>query len=183
MSQLRISTRLMVLIGLMAVLLVGIGGFGLSGISQSNDALRSMYEDRTVCVGQLDVVVRRLLDNRIELLRALLNPTSEAVARGTGTVDKNLKVLEKTWGKYTATYLTDKEKVLAEKCTDARNIMVKEGILPAVAALRANDTKEAQRILVDKMPALYKPVGDGVDALIELQLTEARKEFDAATAR
>jgi hypothetical protein len=38
MNNLKISTRLIILIGLLSALLIAIGGIGLFGISQSNDA-------------------------------------------------------------------------------------------------------------------------------------------------
>jgi methyl-accepting chemotaxis protein-1 (serine sensor receptor) len=53
MNKLKISTRLIWLIGVLAALLVAIGGLGLFGIGKSNDALKSVYEDRTVPAAQL----------------------------------------------------------------------------------------------------------------------------------
>lgn len=50
-DNLKISTRLVILIGILSVLLMAMGGIGLFGINASNDALRSVYEDRTVPSG------------------------------------------------------------------------------------------------------------------------------------
>ena len=46
MNNLKIATRQVLLIGALAALLLVIGLTGLSGISQSNAALKSVYEDR-----------------------------------------------------------------------------------------------------------------------------------------
>ena len=52
MNNLRISTRLMLLVSVLSFLLVAVGGLGLFGIGKSNDALKTVYEDRTVPTGQ-----------------------------------------------------------------------------------------------------------------------------------
>ena len=53
MNHLKISTRLLILIGLMSALLIAIGAIGLFGMSTTNAAFNSVYMDRMVPVGQL----------------------------------------------------------------------------------------------------------------------------------
>ena len=53
MNKFLISTRLVFLIGLMSALLLAIGAVGLYGISRTNQSLHTVYEDRTVPMGQL----------------------------------------------------------------------------------------------------------------------------------
>lgn len=56
MNNFKISTRLIMLTGVLSFLLLALGVWGLIGISQSNAALKTVYEDRTVPVGQLSEV-------------------------------------------------------------------------------------------------------------------------------
>ncbi len=56
-------------------------------------------------------------------------------------------------------------------------------MMPAVAALHANDLKAAQRLLTENVRALSPAVEDGADALIKLQVDEARNVYSAAAAR
>jgi methyl-accepting chemotaxis protein-1 (serine sensor receptor) len=65
MSNLKISTRLSLLIGMMSLLLLIVGGIGLVGISRANDAVQSVYLDRTVPTGQIAEIQRLLLRNRL----------------------------------------------------------------------------------------------------------------------
>ena len=51
MNHFKISTRLMLLIGLMSVLLLIVGGIGLYGTDQTKEGLRTVYEDRAVPLG------------------------------------------------------------------------------------------------------------------------------------
>jgi hypothetical protein len=64
-NHLKISTRLIILIGTLSIFLAGVGGIGLFGISASNDALRTVYEDRTVPLGQLGEIKARQISNQL----------------------------------------------------------------------------------------------------------------------
>jgi methyl-accepting chemotaxis protein-1 (serine sensor receptor) len=183
MNNFRISTRLLALIGVMSALLAAIGAIGLVGISKTNQALQSVYEDRLVAVGQLDTIVRAILRNRLAIAVSLVTPTPEEIAKNTAEVEANIELINKTWDAYMATRLTAEEERLAKAFAEDRKKFVQEGLRPAVAALRARDTKEAQRIVVEKIRPLYVPVAQGVDALIKLQLDVGKQEYEAAVAR
>ena len=58
-----------------------------------------------------------------------------------------------------------------------------DGLLPAVAALRANDLQEAQRVGVEKVHPLFVAVDSGIAALTPLQIDEAHSAYKEAAAR
>ncbi len=183
MNQLKISTRLTILIGLMSVILIGIGLLGLFGISQSNAGLKTVYEDRTIPLGQVADIERLLLRNRLAIAVSLVTPTPETITPNTADIEANIAAIGKTWDAYMATTLTPEEAVLAKKFAEDRARFVQEGLRPAVAALRANDIAGANRIVVEKIRPLYQPVGEGIAALKQLQLDVAQTEFEAAISR
>lgn len=74
MNQFKISTRLMLLIGLMSTLLVLIGGIGLYGLQQSNRALKAVYQDGTLPLNQLDEIGWTLLRNRVLVMDMMVHP-------------------------------------------------------------------------------------------------------------
>ena len=82
-NDIKISTRLIVLTGSLCTLLVGVGVLGLFGINASNDALRTVYEDRTVPIGQLAEIQRMQQVNQLAIADALDDPTP-------GTVSSNV---------------------------------------------------------------------------------------------
>ena len=182
MNSLKVSTRLMLLVGLLSALLVAIGGLGLFGISTSNDALKSVYEDRTIPTAQLGAIKALQLTNRLALNIALVTPVPENIAQQAARVEANVAAIGKTWEAYMATTLTPEEQVLARNFTEARKNLVQQGLVPTIAALRANDLKEAQRLLVEKIRPLYVPAEQGIDALVKLQLDEAQGEYGRAVA-
>jgi methyl-accepting chemotaxis protein len=183
MNQLKISTRLMLLIGSLAVLLLAIGLTGLSGISQSNAALRSVYEDRTVPIWQLGDVQHQVLLNRLAIANAVLDPTPEVLAKSIADVGNNLVSVQKTWDAYMATTLTPEEAVVAKKFNEDRTRFTQEGLQPAVTALRANDVSGAHRLILEKIRPLFAPIEAGIEDLMDIQLKEAKAEYDAAAAR
>jgi methyl-accepting chemotaxis protein len=179
----KISIRLMLLGGVLSALLVVIGGVGLYGIGLSNQALRTVYEDRTVPVGQLGDIRALLLGNRLAIVTALFAQTPEAIATSTATVEGNIARITEIWAAYMATQLTADEVVLASRFAENRKAFVQEGLKPAAAALRAGDLQEAQRVVVDKVHPLYERVGNDIQALVQLQLDVAQQAFLAAEAR
>jgi len=181
--DLKISTRLLILIGIMSSVLIAIGAIGLYGISMSNDALQTVYEDRTIPMGQIAEIQRNLLRNRLAIAVSLITPTPETITPNTAEVEANIAAIAKVWDAYMATVLTSEEEVIAKKFAQDRAKFVQEGLRPAIAALRANNVEDAQRVVVDKIRPLYVPVAQGIEALMQLQLDVAKGEFTSATAR
>jgi PAS domain S-box-containing protein len=183
MLNLKISTRLMLLIGALAALLLAIGLTGLSGISQSNAALKTVYEDRTVPMGQLADLQHQVLLNRLAIANAVLNPTPETLTKSIADVGASLVTIQKTWDAYMASTLTPEEEAAAKKFHEYQTRLVQEGLQPVLAALRANDIKGAHHLVVEKIGPLVVPLEDGIEALMDIQLKEAKAKYDAATAR
>lgn len=170
MNNFKISTRLMLLIGLLSALLVAIGAIGLFGISQSNAALQTVYEDRTIPMGQLAELNLINLKNRLLIAGAQLNPTPEEISKNTAEVEANVARFTQIWQNYQTSNQTEEEARLAKKLFADRTRFVQEGLLPTIAALRANNMEEAKRLSFEKNRPLYNPVGEGMAALQKHQI-------------
>jgi methyl-accepting chemotaxis protein-1 (serine sensor receptor) len=183
MNRLSISARLFVLLGLLSALLLIVGGIGVVGLSRTNEGLRSVYEDRTVCLGELDAIMRASLQNDRLISEAVLarNPgslpvTLEQIAANSAAIDKNLSA-------YLASFLTPEEKELADEFVAARKVYREQGLRPAADALRRADFAAAEHFLAEGMHAHYERVRKAGDALIKLQLDEAAREYARSVAR
>jgi methyl-accepting chemotaxis protein-1 (serine sensor receptor) len=104
------------------------------------------------------------------------------VAAG-NAINADQKVATENWQAYTATFLTPEEKKLADAFDDARKAFIGDGLMPALRALQGNDAAGALRLNNEKVRPLFAPAQRGIDALIKLQLDEAKKEYQEATAR
>ena len=183
MNNLKVSTRLTMLIGVLSTLLAAIGGLGLFGIGQSNDELRSVFEDRTIPAAQLGRINALVLRNRMALSIALATPTPEVIEERSAQIAGNTLAIDKEWAAYVATYLTPEEEKLANAFAADRQRFMRDALLPAVAALRANDIKEAARLAADQVRSLSAPLEKGIAALVKIQIDEAQNLYDLASTR
>jgi methyl-accepting chemotaxis protein-1 (serine sensor receptor) len=180
--KMTLKARLSAVIGFLSLLSIVIGLLGLYGMSKTNEGLRTVYEDRTVALEQVSRIDSLLVRNRLALAEALLDPVATKIKTKSELIEKNAAEINQTWGEYMATYLTPEEKLLAEKFVADRERMAKEGLLPAVAALREGKIDVARQ-LWEQFQSLMPAVREGVDALRKLQVDEAKKEYEQSSAR
>jgi len=145
--DLKISTRLLILIGIMSSVLIAIGAIGLYGISMSNDALQTVYEDRTIPMGQIAEIQRNLLRNRLAIAVSLITPTPETINPNAAEVEANIAAISKVWDAYMATVLTPEEEVIAKRFALDRGKFVQEGLRPAVLGIPVDRERSFRRIV------------------------------------
>ena len=183
LNNLKISTRLLVLVGSLSLLLIGIGIMGLSGIRNTNDALRTVYEDRAVPIWQLGSIQHKLLLNQLIISNGLLDHNPSEVSGFVTEVEANIAAINQLWQAYMATYLTEDEARMAKKFELDLTRLDQDGLRPTLDALRVNDIALAHRLLLEKMKPIFVFVSEGVDNLMQLQIDVAKQEFGASEAR
>jgi len=176
----KVSTQLSALAVVISIVLVISSVAGLRGISSSNAGPSTVYNDRTVCLGQLTTVIRKMLNSRISLYEAVQEPTPQNIEETVRTVQQELDIQVKEWSAYASTYLTDEEKKLVEQFEKNRDNVVDNGIRPAVEALKSGNVVEAKRLLDTVVAPGYLPVRKAMDTLIQLQIDVAKQEYDKA---
>ena len=183
LNNLKISTRLLVLVGSLSLLVIGIGIMGLSGIRNTNNALRTVYEDRAVPIWQLGSIQHKLLLSQLIISNGLLGHNLSEVSGFVTEVEANIAAINQLWQAYMATYLTTDEARMAKKFELDRTRFEQDGLRPTLDALRVNDIALANRLLLEKTKPLFVPVSEGVDNLMQLQIDVAKHEFGASEAR
>ncbi|MCZ8294983.1 MAG: methyl-accepting chemotaxis protein [Hylemonella sp.] len=183
MNNLKISTRLLLLLAVLSALLIIIGAIGLFGIGKSNEALKTVYEDRTVPAAQLAQIDSMMQQNRMLALITLMSPGAEAVKINSARIEGNIAAITKLWEAYMATAQTEEEAALAKEFAAARGRYVSEGLRPSIAAMRADDIPQLASLVQDTLPVLYDKASVTSKALIKMQLDVAKQEFDASVAR
>ena len=181
-KNLNIQSSLTIVISIMAVLLLVVGGIGLFGMGKANEGLRTVYENRTIPMNQIAAIQKLLMTNRLRITATLISPTPEVIQKNTAEVEQNIAKITKLWDEYMASKLIPEEKMLAETFAENRKHFVGEGLKPAIAALRANDTVLANSIIVDKIRPLYESVDDGLQKLMQLQQDAAKREYETSQA-
>ena len=140
------------------------------GMSKKTEQyLKVVQQDRTIQLEQVAHIELLLLEIRLAIATALVTPTPEIISHNTAQVEENIAEIEQTWNAYMASHLTLDERTLAERFTANRNRFINEGLKPALLALRADDVKKANDIVVRKVRPLYQPVGEDIHALVKLR--------------
>ena len=183
MSHLKSSTRLFLLVGVLSTLLLAIGSLGLYGITQSNAALKTVYQDRTVAIGLLGDMQHQLLRGRLLLDASVLDPRPQASASNLAELGSTSAVISRTWAAYKSTYLTKEEEKLAAKFEQDHLNFEQQGLAPAVAALRANDIAGVHGLIRDKILPLDANLQLGLEGLMQIQLNVAKQEYQVAVDR
>ncbi|MEF7613802.1 methyl-accepting chemotaxis protein [Aquincola sp. MAHUQ-54] len=181
--NLRIATRLWLLIGLMSSVLLSIGATGLVALHKTNESLRTVYEDRTVPLGQIADIQRMVQRSRLLLDGMLMHPHQERSAEAPASVERLAAQIDATWRAYRATFMTAQEEKLATKLGDDLARFQQEALQPALEAARQGRLEDAKRLNAGPVLALYEPTREGLEALVKLQLDVTRAEYDAAVAR
>ena len=183
MNTMKVSTRMLMLIGLLSSLLMAVGALGLFGLDRSNSALQTAFEGSAVPAAQLGEIRGLLLRNRLAVAMALVTPTAEVIEDSAKRVETNIARVTQIWDTYRAGHLTEEEQRLAASFTEARRPFVQEGLLAAVRALRANDVPAAQAVVAQRIRPLFAPVERDLEALVKLQIDQARTEYEASNVR
>ena len=183
-KNLNIKSRLTIVIAILSLSLLGIGGMGILGMSKANDGLRTVYDNSVVPMEQISNIQKLLLDNRLRIAVSLVTPTPEVIRKNTDGVEQNIAEIGKIWEAYTAnSHLTADDRAMADKFAEDRKRFVQEGLKPTIAALRTNDIRLASSLVVDRIRPFYEPVGAGIKNLMQMQLDDARQEYESAQSR
>jgi methyl-accepting chemotaxis protein-1 (serine sensor receptor) len=179
-KQLRIGQRLAVAFGLVLTLLVLVAGVGIYGIEAVTGGLRTVYEDRTVALGQVAEINRIALRNRILAMDMLANPAPTNVEKRTAEMRSNSAKADEMLKAYMATKLTPEEAKLAQDYVVARKALIEQGLNPLIKAMADIDQSAATRAYEEGISPLSPEVERLAAALVKLQVDEAKSEYDKA---
>ena len=145
-----VTGRLSALFGLLILMMALVGWLGLSGMAGSKDALRNVYENRTMAAGQLGDIVDRMQDN-LQQATLLVIDLRDGADRATidgraARIRNNIAQVSQQWDKYLATELTAEERALAQRFGDQRVAFVRDGLEPALKLAQDGDALALERL-------------------------------------
>ncbi len=181
LKNLSIRVRLIFVIGLLSSILMVVTGMGLLGQSDSNESLRTVYEDRLVALGQLDTVIRAVNRNQLVVAKSLTDGGENDKAQA-DQAEKHLAEQKTIWEAYKATYLTDSEKILVARADTLFASFDTQAMRPALEAMRAGDAAAVAKVLNGPMTSIYGELRKPINDLIQLQLDVAKAEYIGAHA-
>ena len=181
LNNIKISLRLLILLAMLLGGLVMVGGLGLYASSKTNDALESAFDEKLIPIMQLNSISRANQGNRIAIANAVIQSVN--MPKYIEEITANKVVIDKQWEAFVTSLTDEEDQILAAKFAEARKHLAEEGVEPALAAMRANDTIGLMRLRLERLPALYTKIDESLDALMEMEKrdTEMLHEESAAT--
>ncbi len=180
LNNIKISSRLMLLLVFLLVGMALTAGLGLYASSKSNSAMKEVNDDRVIPIMQLNAVYRASLSSQIAFYNAISGV--EDMQQSIQKITENEAVIDKQWQDFTALALSgalvdEEDRVLAAKFTEPRSRFVEQGIKPALIAMHANNVAALKGLLVDQIAPQNALIKDALNDLIEMQMRDAQKAY------
>lgn len=177
-KNLKIRTKLNILVIFASLLMVAIGATGLLGINISNSALSSVYHEKLLYIIQLNEVREQQMQVRTELLEAALERDAFEILGRIDKVRSSMFKIETILGEYNKHAMLADEKKLVDAFVAGRLDYGRNGVLPILELLQAEKFEQVQKVRKDIMNPGYAKASEGIDALIQLQVEGAKNEFE-----
>jgi len=180
-----IRARLVSLVSVLSLGLVVVGTVGLLTAYDARGRLQTVYEDRTIPLGQISEINERMADNVL----ALYGAASEAMAGRTvdtaavtRRVNENIAAITETWRQYMASYLTPEEAKIAKTYAENRKAFVERGLKPGMTLIAKSDFTTLNSFATEALQPLYVVAKGDAERLMKLQVEVAAAEYAAAAS-
>jgi methyl-accepting chemotaxis protein len=181
LSNLRVGTRLMFLVGLFSVLLIGVGALGLRNMALIQQGLETVYKDRVVPLRDIKFISDMYAVNIVDTAHKVRGG-SLSWAQGRQRLEEAQRGIAQAWQSYLTTYLVEQEVRLVEQLTPRMR-----GADVAVDRLRdilhREDAGQLAEFTTRELYVAIDPVTGLLDELGTLQLQVAKQEYGKAAGR
>ena len=180
-ENMKVATRLSLLASVLLAFIVLVGALGIDGMKKSQAGMQTVYQDRVVPLRDLKQIADMYAVNIVDTAHKVRNGniTAQEGVKNVGEADR---VIRERWGAYLATTLVpEEEKLVAE----IKPLL--EGANSSTARLRAilehGDKAALDTFVKTELYQRIDPVSDRFGKLVDVQITTAKQEYDAAEAR
>ena len=186
-----LRTRLVSTFAIMILLMLAIGGFGLWEQKKTDGYLEEMYAQAVLAQGLTNEIRGRVAENRTQIALAIQHDPASQFSRlhdhpltmHLERIAGNKKAIDEAMAKLNGmANMPATHRQLLDASVQARDKFVKEGLLPAVEALKTSNYGAATVQLLQVMNPLYNGV-DTTTAAYQAELLEYGQSLrDQATA-
>lgn len=180
-TNMKIRTKLNILVILVALLLAGIGVTGLTGISASNSALSTVYNDHLIAINQINEMRNYQMQIRLELAAARQESDAFEALDHIDKVRSAIFQVDNLLKAYGERNISAEEKKLLDAFVSARLNFGRTGVLPLIDLLQAEKLTQADSLRKDVLDPAYKKASQAIDNLIQYQVEHAKNEYERVT--
>lgn len=180
-GDMKIGTRLYLLIGFVSILLIAIGVFGLRGISMTNASLNTVYKNSVVPLQELKIVSDMYAVNIVDNAHKVRNGNL-SWSEGRQNIEAAVQEINKQWKAYNETYLVEEEKKLVD---EAKPLMSKanQSIEKLESIMQQENHDELTKYTINELYPVIDPITSKISSLIDLQIHVAKLEYEKAEKR
>jgi methyl-accepting chemotaxis protein len=149
----------------LSTLLIGIAG--IKGINDSNDAVKTLYNDRVIPLQQLKIVADMYAVNIVDTSHKVRNGNL-TWAQGEENVNTALKQVDTQWKAYVSTYLVPEEKKLISEA-EPLFINANKATATLQSILRAHDEKALVTFTSSELYPAIDPLSEKISELTAIQ--------------
>lgn len=179
LNDLKVSTRLYILIVLLCSSAVFIGYLGLSTARETNDALNSVYNDRVLPLKQIkevsDLYAVDIVDTANKVSKGI-----EDWELGATKVSQALIAIDETWNTYLNTKLVKEEKETIDRIRPLKS-HADESVRHLISLLTGKDINGLNGFVQNELYKNIDPLSGELKNLIEIQLTQTEATYHYST--
>jgi methyl-accepting chemotaxis protein len=179
-SNLKTSTKLYFIVGIMSVAMIVIAVTGLFLAKTSNDGLDTVYKDRVVCLKQLKTIADMYAVNIVDTAHKVRDGAL-SWSDGRKNIADARKIVAEEWKNYAGSYMVPEERKLADEAVPLmRAADEATGKLDEIFTKQDKDA--LTRFAATSLYPAIDPLSDKISNLTELQLRVAKQEYEKSEA-
>jgi methyl-accepting chemotaxis protein-1 (serine sensor receptor) len=180
MSRPTVKTRLYVVTGAVASVLLLVGGAGLFGVQQSDITLQQMFEGRAKALQTVSTIDEAVTQSHFSISDAVLDPSAPKTQAVVAETPRRIDLVDHLLGNYLHARLEAAEYKMANRFASDWSVLRDKGLRPAVKLLSDNNLAEAQWIVTQQIEPEVRTVKAESVALRQFELDAAQHEYDSA---
>jgi len=176
MKNLKISTKLYLLLTLLVLITIIIGVYGINSLKSTNDSLKTVYVDNMKQVGILKKIADKYAVDIVDATNKVRNDVL-TWTEGRRIVKEAVKVINENWSAFLLADMSVEEQSLvneAQELMEKANISITE----LQDILLKEDIIEIDVFVLHRLYVEIEPISQKIDELTTLHMIEAGLEYE-----
>jgi methyl-accepting chemotaxis protein len=163
----------------MSLLLLIVGGLGFTGTVVNYRGYADAIED-TQFGDDLAAINHKIMDSRLHILMARLEPTPERMRKEAATLEENISGIRSLLDNINDADMPQEENAALANYRQVMKEFIAASLLPTAAALKNGDRDEVGRIANEITDRFYAPIKESRSALNAVRAKVAQAEYQVA---
>ena len=175
-KNLTIRARLVAALAAFSLLLLAVGATGLAGMARTHADLQVFHEERLAALGHLDSMMGLMLRSQLVVVRAA-HADAAALPAAIVQVERDRDAASKLWQEYSANFVSDQEREMAERFEAAHEHFVLDALAPALVAAKAGDVESMRALVNGRVEQMFPKLRLELEKLIAYQLEHGKSHY------